>query len=150
MLPGTTEGWVLRVKMYLWLGEVFTTTCLEERTGFYSNVYPRAWLPGLWELQRNKSAYTCNRKKMRTWDICWTRWSSMCLLTQVIPWRGLWQEFCTSNLWCWHQVSNTFSEYNMISKPNCRTQLLFKFPHKQLSASGIAQCRHNQTITTKA
>lgn len=31
MLPGTTEEWVLSVKMYLWLGEVFTTTCLEER-----------------------------------------------------------------------------------------------------------------------
>jgi len=32
MLPGTTEEWVLSVKMYLWLGEVFTTTCLEEKT----------------------------------------------------------------------------------------------------------------------
>lgn len=32
MLPGTTDGWVLRVKVYLWLGEVLTITCLKTET----------------------------------------------------------------------------------------------------------------------
>lgn len=30
MLPGTTDGWVLSVNVYLWLGEVLTTTCLKD------------------------------------------------------------------------------------------------------------------------
>lgn len=81
MLPGTTEGWVLSVKMYLWLGEVFTTTCLEERTVVYFTILeayymyiiyilskPKysmvlysqedfAFIEFFWELRRNQPAY---------------------------------------------------------------------------------------------
>lgn len=71
MLPGTTEGWVLSVKMYLWLGEVFTTTCLEKRSVFYFDVHQEgfALLTVLWELKRNTQLISgATQEKQKHWS----------------------------------------------------------------------------------